>query len=156
MRLLASSAIARLLGLALLFIPGHVPAQLRSRAISSIDVQKLANGVLGIMSYTVAPDEDIRSYISIDNIVDGQTVSSPVQVLVSGNTFEGNVTWQLFDSTQTIVKKGYVTTSQGMWTQAPIELGDLDPGTYELQALETSAEDGSTVVNVDDKTFTVH
>jgi Immunoglobulin-like domain of bacterial spore germination len=113
------------------------------------------NGTSDDVGYSVAPDDDVRSYISIDDIVDGQTLTSPVTALVSGNTFEGNVSWQLFDSTQKIVDKGFVTTSQGMWTQAPIELGNLDPGTYELQALETSAEDGSYVINVDNKTFTV-
>jgi len=79
MRLPASSAIARLLGLALLFIPGHVPAQLRSRAISSIDVQKLANGVLGIMSYTVAPDVTTSS-LAISNATKTSTDLTMSQV----------------------------------------------------------------------------
>ena len=113
------------------------------------------NGNGDLVGYTVERDDEMRSYISIDNIVDGQTMTNPVTVLVSGNTFEGNVSWQLFDATQKIIDKGYVTTSQGMWTQAPVDLGTLDPGTYELQALETSAEDGSYIINVDNKTFTV-
>ena len=42
----------------------------------------------------------------------------------------------------------------GTWTQAQIELGALEPGTYTIRALEYSAENGSPT-NVDDKTITV-
>ena len=66
--------------------------------------------------------------------------NSAVTAEVSGNTFEGNVSWQLFDSSQKIVEKGFVTTSQGMWTQAPVDLGALDPGTYELQHIIRAPE----------------
>ena len=79
MHLPATSAIARLLGLALRFTPGHVPAQLRSRAISGIDVQKLANGVLGIMSYTVAPDVTTSS-LAISNATKTSTDLTMSQV----------------------------------------------------------------------------
>jgi hypothetical protein len=101
-----------------------------------------------------ASDDETRAFVTIDNIVDGQTVASPVTVQVSGNVFEGNVTWTLLDASGTKVDEGYVTTSMGMWTQAPVELGTLDPGTYIFRAFELSAMDGS-VINLDDKTFTV-
>ena len=71
-----------------------------------------------------------------------------------GNVFEGTVNWQLLDDTGAKVDDGFVTTSMGMWTQADIELGDLDPGTYTLRCLEYSPADGKPG-NVDDKTFTV-
>ena len=103
---------------------------------------------------TVSPDDVSRALISIDNIVDGQTVSSPVTVQVSGNVFEGNVNWELWDSSRREVDEGYVTTSMGSWTQAAIRLGRLEPGTYTIRCLEYSAKDGS-VINVDDKVFTV-
>jgi hypothetical protein len=35
---------------------GDASAQLRPRAIRNVDVQALANGVLSLMSFTVAPD----------------------------------------------------------------------------------------------------
>jgi hypothetical protein len=112
------------------------------------------NGTSDDVAYVVQQDDAVRAFVSIDNIVDGQTVTNPVTVLVSGNVFEGNVNWMLLDSDGVTVDDGYVTTSMGMWTQVPVELGTLDPGTYTFKALEYSAEDGSPT-NVDDKTFTV-
>jgi hypothetical protein len=112
------------------------------------------NGTSDDVGYGVASDDDVRAFITIDNIVDGQSVSSPVTVEVSGNVFEGNVEWALLDAHGAKVDDGYVTTSMGVWTQVPVDLGALEPGTYTFKALEHSAEDGS-VINLDDKTFTV-
>jgi hypothetical protein len=104
--------------------------------------------------YDMTPDDQVLAWITVDSLVDGQTVSSPVTVQVSGNVFEGNVTWTLLDANGAKVDEGFVTTSMGMWAQAPVDLGALDPGTYTFKAFELSAEDGS-VINLDDKTFTV-
>jgi hypothetical protein len=99
-------------------------------------------------------DADVRAFISIDNIVDGQTVTAPVTVKVSGNVFEGTVNWILSDADGDKVDEGFTTTSMGAWTQADVELGDLAPGTYTFTALEYSAADGDPM-NADTKTFTV-
>ncbi|MGI8433971.1 MAG: Gmad2 immunoglobulin-like domain-containing protein [Nocardioidaceae bacterium] len=96
---------------------------------------------------------DFRAFITIDNIIEGQTMTNPVTVQVSGNTFEGNVVWSL-SRAGAEVDSGYTTTSQGTWTQVGVDLGQLDPGTYTVKAWEPSAENGSPI-NVDDKTFTV-
>ena len=114
---------------------------------------------LGLVLHTSArvsaeSDDGVRAFITIDNMVDEQAMTNPVTVLVSGNTFEGNVNWQLLDSTGTKIKDGYVTTSMGTWTQVPVRLGTLDAGSYTFRALEYSAKDGSPT-NVDDKNFTV-
>jgi hypothetical protein len=101
-----------------------------------------------------AADDEVRAFITIDNIVDGQTMTNPVTVQVSGNVYEGNVNWTLLDSNGDKVDEGYVTTSMGMWTQVAIDLGTLGTGTYTFKAVEHSAEDGR-VINLDDKTFTV-
>ncbi len=82
-------------------------------------------------------------------------MTNPVTVKVSGNVFEGTVNWQLLDATGTKVDEGFVTTSMGQWTQASIDLGTLDPGTYTIRCLEFSPKDGKPG-NVDDKTFTVN
>ncbi|MEJ7742157.1 MAG: Gmad2 immunoglobulin-like domain-containing protein [Nocardioidaceae bacterium] len=66
----------------------------------------------------------------------------------------GSVNWQLFDEDGTKVDEGVVTTSMGVWAQADIKLGTLEPGTYTLRCLEYSAEDGHPM-NIDDKTFVV-
>ena len=57
-------ALAPVLALALFCLPAA--AQPGARAIASIDLQRLADGILGIMSYTVAPDVTTSS-LSIDN-----------------------------------------------------------------------------------------
>jgi hypothetical protein len=101
-----------------------------------------------------APEDDYRAFLTIDNIVEGQTVTNPVTVRVSGNVHEGNVNWKLLDAEGTELDNGYTTTSMGMWTQADIDLGTLEPGTYTIKVIEYSMEDGS-VQNSDDKTFTV-
>ncbi|MBA3265822.1 MAG: hypothetical protein H0T14_05530 [Nocardioidaceae bacterium] len=102
----------------------------------------------------VMPDEEVRAWIDIVTPVEGQTVSNPVTVTVSGNVFEGNVNWQLFDQAGAKVDEGFVTTAFTVWRQADIELGTLEPGTYRIRCLEYSMEDGSPM-NIVDKTFTV-
>lgn len=100
-------------------------------------------------------DDDSRAWISIDNLTEGQSVSNPVSVEVSGNVFEGNVSWSLIDGGGSTVDEGYVTTSMGSWTTASVELGQLEAGTYTFKAYEISAADGDEI-NVDTKTFTVN
>ena len=111
--------------------------------------------ILGVdLPVTTTTDDNVRAFIAITSLSEGQTVSSPVTVTVLGNTFEGTVNWQLLDDSGAKVDDGFVTTSMGQWTEAPILLGNLDPGTYTLRCLEYSPKDGSPG-NVDDKTFTV-
>jgi hypothetical protein len=112
------------------------------------------NGISDDVAYSVQPDDDVRAWLTIDNIVEGQPVSNPVTVQVSGNVYEGNVNWILLTSDGVEVDSGFTTTSMGMWTQADIDLGTLDAGNYTIKAVEYSMEDGS-IQNVDDKTFTV-
>ncbi len=112
--------------------------------------------ILGVdLPVTGEQDVDVRAMVSIDNIEEGQTVSSPVTVKVSGNTFEANVNWLLTDADGAKRDNGYATVgSYGEWAQADVDLGALEPGTYTFKAFEPSAMDGSEI-NVDDKTFTV-
>ena len=115
---------------------------------------KLAD-VFGVqLPIKLASDDETRAWISIDNVTDGETLTNPVSVIVSGNVFEGNVNWQLLDATGAKVDEGFVTTTMGQWAQASIDLGTLDPGTYTIRCLEYSAQNGKPG-NVDDKTFTV-
>ena len=63
--------------------PAH--AQPVRRAVTSVDVQRLANGVLGVMSYTVAPDVTTSS-LAISNAA----IGSPG---LSLSQFGGGFTW---------------------------------------------------------------
>jgi hypothetical protein len=108
---------------------------------------------------SAAPDQGadmtpLLAPVQVVSPVEGQTVSAPVTVTVSGNVFEGTVNWQLLDRSGAEVDSGYVTTAFMEWRKADVRLGGLPAGTYTFRAFEASAEDGSATF-VDDKTFTV-
>jgi hypothetical protein len=77
--------LASLLCLWLSLLCPAAQAQVRGKAVEGIDVQKLANGILGVMSYTVAPDVTTSS-LAIDNA----TASSTDLTL---SQFGGGFTW---------------------------------------------------------------
>lgn len=85
MRRHASRVIARLFLISLSLACIAAQAQLRGHALQGIDVQKLANGVLGVMSYTVAPDVTTSS-LAIDNSATSNTDLKMSQ-------FGGGFTW---------------------------------------------------------------
>lgn len=74
-----------LLALALCGLPAW--AQTSGRAIGSVDLQRLANGILGLMSYTVAPDVTTSS-LSVQNAA----TSNPGLTMTQ---FGGGFTWSL-------------------------------------------------------------
>jgi len=84
---------------------GPVAAQLGERAIASVDLERLANGVLGIMSYTVAPDVTTSS-LSVDNAA---TANPGLMMTQIGGGFtwskqtplylEGNAAYTRYDPT---------------------------------------------------------
>lgn len=74
-----------LLFLAMAGWSAQAQAQLRERTIKGTDVQKLANGIVGIMSYTVAPDVTTSS-LSINNAATSNADLSITQ-------FGGGFTW---------------------------------------------------------------
>jgi hypothetical protein len=87
-------------------VPGtSAHAQLAGRAIQGVDVQKLANGILGVMSYTVAPDVTTSS-LAISN---GATSSPGLALTQVGGGFtwskstplylEGNAAYARYDPT---------------------------------------------------------
>ena len=95
----------RLFCLALAFVGNAAHAQLgqRVKAIQGVDVQKLANGILGIMSYTVAPDVTTSS-LSVSNAATASPGLSMSQVgggfTLSKNTplyLEGNAAYSRYD-----------------------------------------------------------
>jgi hypothetical protein len=63
----------------------HAQAQVSGRALTGANVQKLANGIVGVMSYTVAPDVTTSS-LSITN-------SATSNASLSMTQFGGGFTW---------------------------------------------------------------
>ena len=75
----------RLLLLVLLSLAADAQAQLTGRGVIGVDVQKLVNGVLGVMSYTVTPDVTTSS-LAINNAATSTTNLGLTQ-------FGGGFTW---------------------------------------------------------------
>lgn len=86
----------RALCMAVLVLGTAAQAQPTGRAIQGVDVQKLANGILGVMSYTVAPDVTTSSLainngatsspsMSITQVGGGFTLSKSTPIYLEGN-----------------------------------------------------------------------
>jgi hypothetical protein len=99
-----------------------------------------------------APMLDVQGFIWILAPTQGSKVGSPVKVTVYGTAFEGHVSLEVYKG-GTKVAETFVTTAMGMFLEASTTI-QLDPGSYELRAFESSAQDGSPL-HVDTKTFTV-
>jgi len=103
MCLRARALTAHLLGAIVALCSAGAQADLGARAIQDVDVQKLANGILGIMSYTVAPDVTTSS-LAIGNAATASPGLSMTQV-GGGFTFskstplymEGNAAYSRYD-----------------------------------------------------------
>jgi hypothetical protein len=100
-----------------------------------------------------APMMDVQGWIWLLAPTEGATTSSPVAIQGYGTAVVGTISW---DVTKDGTKVADGTTQGG----SNGEFGDfsdtveLDPGTYEIRAFESSAEDGS-AIHVDTKTITV-
>jgi hypothetical protein len=95
--------IARLLPVALYWFCAAAQGQSGAAVIQGVDVQKLANGILGIMSYTVAPDVTTSS-LTINSNATSRTDMTMTQ-FGGGFTWsketplylEGNAAWARYD-----------------------------------------------------------
>jgi len=97
------SSLSILSFLALASWSAGVQAQIGTRAINGVGIQKLANGVVGLMSYTVAPDVTTSS-LAINN---SATSSADLQMTQFGGGFtlskgtplylEGNAAYARYD-----------------------------------------------------------
>ncbi len=98
-----ATTVTRLVGAALLMLCADVPAQVGARAIQGANVQQLANGVLGVMSYMVAPDVTVSS-LAISN---SETENADMSMTQLGGGFtwskqtrlylEGNAAYARYD-----------------------------------------------------------
>lgn len=118
------------------------------RAATGSDQPVRAPGV----GATVA-DPGALSPVLIDSPDDGDTVTSPVRVTGTSDTFEANVQWQVLQDDEGVLE-GF-TSGGTMGERGPFRFTvDLEPGEYTVWVYETSAEDGSLFAE-DKDTFTV-
>jgi len=102
-----------------------------------------------------APMVDTQGLIWLLSPTEGQAVSSPVQISGYGTAFEATINWQVRrEGSDEVVAEGVTNGGANGEFAEFTDTVDLDPGTYEMRALEFSAEDGRPL-NVDTKTFTV-
>jgi hypothetical protein len=100
-----------------------------------------------------APMMDVQGLIWLLAPTEGATTSSPVAIKGYGTAFEGTISWEVTKDGAKVAEGNTQGGSNGEFGEFS-DTVDLDPGTYEIRALEFSAEDGSPL-HVDTKTFTV-
>ncbi|MDQ3103644.1 MAG: Gmad2 immunoglobulin-like domain-containing protein [Actinomycetota bacterium] len=101
----------------------------------------------------VKADPEVLSPVLIESPADEATVSSPVRVSGTSDTFEANVQWEVRRDGE-VVDAGF-TSGGTMGERGPFRFTvDLPPATYTVRAYATSPEDGRLVAE-DTKTFTV-
>lgn len=108
------------------------------------------------LTLTRAPMLDVQGLIWLLAPTQGATVSSPVQIDGYGTAFEATISWEVRQGGPDGPKVAEGNTmggSNGEFGEFHDSV-DLPPGTYEIRAFESSAEDGRPL-HVDTKTFTV-
>jgi hypothetical protein len=109
---------------------------------------------VGTKEFSRAPMVDVQGLIWLLSPKERDTVGRTVQIKGFGTAFEATVSWEVRDAGGTVVEKGF---TEGGANGEFAEFADsvtLPPGTYEIRAFESSAEDGRPL-HIDDKTFTV-
>jgi hypothetical protein len=101
-----------------------------------------------------APMMDVQGWIWLLAPTEGATTSSPVAIKGYGTAFEGTISWEVTKDGTKVAEGHTQGGSMGEFGEFS-DTVELDPGTYEIRAFESSAEDGS-AIHVDTKTFTVH
>ena len=102
-----------------------------------------------------APRMDVQGLIWLLGPTEGATVSSPVEITGYGTAFEATVSWEVRrQGSDEVVAEGFTDAGANGEFADFADSVDLEPGTYELRAFESSAEDGRPL-NTDTKVFTV-
>jgi hypothetical protein len=102
-----------------------------------------------------APRMDVQGMIWLLGPTEGETVSSPVEITGYGTAFEATVNWEVRRvGSDEVVAEGFTDAGANGEFADFRDSVELDPGTYELRAFESSAEDGRPL-NTDSKVFTV-
>jgi len=98
---------------------------------------------------------DVQGLVWLLTPTQDATVGSPVEITGFGTAFEGTVSWEVRkDGSDTVVEEGFAQAGANGDFAEFSDTVDLPPGTYEIRAFESSAEDGRPL-HVDSKTFTV-
>jgi len=122
-------------------------------------VDRVTIQVEGVPAPTVGPDatpvvevgrgafEDQAPAVLVESPTPGATVTSPVRVTGTANTFEASVGYEVRSADGTVLDEGFTTATSGTGTRGTFELttSALPEGEAVLAAFQVSAEDGSRI-----------
>lgn len=98
---------------------------------------------------------DVQGLVWLLTPTQDDTVRSPVEITGFGTAFEGTVNWEVRkEGADAVVEEGFAQAGSNGDFGEFSDTVQLAPGTYEMRAFESSAEDGRPL-HVDSKTFTV-
>lgn len=104
---------------------------------------------------TRAPMVDVQGLIWLLGPTQDATVASPVEITGYGTAFEATVSWEARRAgSDEVVAEGFTQAGANGEFDEFSDTVELEPGSYEIRAFESSAEDGRPL-HVDTKTFTV-
>jgi hypothetical protein len=109
--------------------------------------------VKSVNGKTRADVEDFAPAILVEHPVPDETVTSPLHVTGTANTFEATFNYRLEDANGKTLAKDFVTATSGSGTRGtfdfsvPFTVGSAQNGT--LAVFELSAEDGSVIHELD-------
>lgn len=109
---------------------------------------------VGTKAFERAPAVDVQGLIWLLSPKEGEKVGRTLQIKGVGTAFEGTISWEVQKVGGTIVEKGFTQGGANGEFAEFVDSVTLPPGTYEIRAFESSAEDGRPL-HIDDKTFTV-
>lgn len=100
---------------------------------------------------TRADFEDQSPAILLESPYPGQTVSSPIAISGTANTFEATYQWAVLDAEGEVLAQGFDTATSGSGTRGTFaaELPVDHTGPAVLKVFESSAKDGSEINVVD-------
>jgi hypothetical protein len=107
---------------------------------------------VGGQSYTRADFEDLTPAILVESPLPFASVTSPLRVVGTANTFEATFEYELLDAAGKVLARHFVTATSGSGTRGTYDVTiryDAPAGAGELVVYELSAADGSRINEVE-------
>ena len=116
------------------------------------DCERQREEAVTLLKQTRADFEEQTPSVLVESPLAFDTVSSPIEVSGTANTFEATFNFEVVDADDFIIDEDFVTATSGSGTRGTFEFTSefvLDaPGDGALVVFELSAEDGSRIREV--------
>ncbi|WP_162605617.1 Gmad2 immunoglobulin-like domain-containing protein [Jiangella ureilytica] len=134
-------------------LDGSLPVRI---TVDGAPVERLFDAVDAAEPVGRADPLEVRQLVQINEPGEGATVSGPVDVQGEAAAFEANVLWELRRDGEVVDSGNTSTTECCTFAPFDLQLGDLEPGTYELVMSEDDPSGGEgRPPTSDSRTFTV-